>query len=89
MKNFTEMTIEELSTMRAAMVQYFDSTQDNYWKLFDSATDASQKGKIQERKDADLSMINALIRNIDEAEAEWKNTHTVNFRDKLRQSKFV
>ena len=89
MKNFTEMTIEELSTMRSALVQYFDSVRDAYWRRFDAAGDAIEKGKALEEKDAELSMINALIRNIDEAEAEWKKTHTINFRDKLRQSKSV
>ncbi len=71
------------------MVQYFESTKEEYWRRFDAAGDASEKGKILEDKDAELSMINALIRNIDEAEAEWKKTHTINFRDKLRQSKSV
>ena len=89
MKNITEMTIEELSAMKSALVQYFDSTRDEYWRRFDGAGDADERGKILEEKDAELSMINALIRNINEAETEWKKTHTINFRDRLRQSKSI
>lgn len=88
MKNLTDMTIEELTAMKYALIKYFEDTRDSAYEDFSSKSNEEKVQILAEMK-IELEMINGLIRNVEEAESEWKKAHTINWRNKLRQSKTI